>query len=140
MKMTIDEAIRHYLEAAEEQSKLYSLCPCPCDGTKDCMCLENGKDMGCTKCSAENRQIAEWLMKLKEAKRLLKAAVDDICALRKGANCNICAMPQTDAERKKRCDPTNGQDCRFIWCYAKVIEKIIGDEQHESTLPYVQET
>lgn len=66
--MTIDEAIKHYLEAAEEQSKLYSLCPCPCDGTKDCMCLENGKDMGCTKCAAEHRQLAEWLTELKRAR------------------------------------------------------------------------
>lgn len=66
--MTIDKAIKHCLEVAEEQSRLYSLCPCPCDGTKNCMSLKNGKDMGCTKCAAEHRQLAEWLTELKELK------------------------------------------------------------------------
>ena len=66
--MTIDEAIKHCLEVAEEQSRLYSLCPCPCDGTKDCMSLKNGKDMGCTKCAADHRQLAVWLKELKELK------------------------------------------------------------------------
>lgn len=41
--MTIDEAISHALEVAEEQSRLYSLCPCPCDGTKNCMSLKMAK-------------------------------------------------------------------------------------------------
>lgn len=70
--MTIDEVIAHALEVAEEQSRLYSLCPCPCDGTKNCMSLKNGKDMGCTKCAAEHRQLAEWLMELKEAKGIIR--------------------------------------------------------------------
>lgn len=62
--MTIDKTIKHCLEVAEEQSRLYSLCPCPCDGTKNCMSLKNGKDMGCTKCAADHRQLAEWLTEL----------------------------------------------------------------------------
>ena len=64
--MTLDEAIKHCEEVAEEQIRLYSLCPCPCDGTKDCMSLKNGKDMGCTKCAADHRQLGEWLTELKE--------------------------------------------------------------------------
>lgn len=76
-KLTLDEAIKHCLEVAEEQSRLYSLCPCPCDGTKNCMSLENGKDMGCTKCAADHRQLAEWLTNYKEAMRLLKSAIDE---------------------------------------------------------------
>jgi hypothetical protein len=70
--MTIDEAISHCLEVAEEQSRLYSLCPCPCDGMKNCMSLKNGKDMGCTKCAADHRQLAEWLTELKEAKSIIR--------------------------------------------------------------------
>lgn len=64
--MTIDEAISHALEVAEEQSRLYSLCPCPCDGTDNCMSLKNGKDMGCTKLAADHRQLAAWLTDYKE--------------------------------------------------------------------------
>ena len=89
--MTLDEAIKHCLEVAEEQSRLYSLCPCPCDGTKNCMSLKNGKDMGCTKCAAEHKQLAEWLTELKEAKRLLKSAVEDFKVIGKvlDADCDI---------------------------------------------------
>lgn len=70
--MTIDEAIRHCEKVAEEQSRLYSLCPCPCDGTDNCMSLKNGEDMGCTKCAADHRQLAEWLTGLKEAKSIIR--------------------------------------------------------------------
>lgn len=129
MKMTIDEAISCWLKAAEDN-----------EAATKWQGITNVLKQRCIKQAIEYRQLAKWLTELKEARRLLKAAVDDICALRKGANCNICAMPQTDAEREKRCVPPNGQDCRFIWRYTEVIEKIIGDEQHESTLPHVQET
>ena len=71
--MELDEAINHCLEVAEEQSRLYSLCPCPCDGTKNCMSLKNGKDMGCTKCAADHRQLAEWLTDYKELKNSIGA-------------------------------------------------------------------
>ena len=49
--MTIDEAIRHCEEVAEK--------------INDC------------ECAADHRQLAEWLAELKEAKRLLRAAVED---------------------------------------------------------------
>lgn len=71
-KLTLDEAIKHCLEVAEEQSRFYSLCPCPCDGTKDCMSLKNGKDMGCVKCASEQRQFVEWLTKLKKANSIIR--------------------------------------------------------------------
>lgn len=141
--MTLDEAIRHCEEVAEEQSRLYSLCPCPCDGTDNCMSLKNGKDMGCTKCAADHRQLAEWLRELKdlraeqndqyvfihelmselkEAKRLLKTAVEDIYKARQGCNCNICDMP---TEPTERCQYENGEDCQFKWLYADEALKLI---------------
>ena len=70
--MTIDEAIRHCGEVAEEQEKLYRICPlsesemCHCDGTKDCRVLKNGKNKGCKKCAEEHRQLAGWLEELKD--------------------------------------------------------------------------
>ncbi len=69
--MTIDEAIKHCEEVAEEQEKLYRLCPASesgmyhCDGDKDGITLENGKNKGCQKCAEEHRQLAEWLKELK---------------------------------------------------------------------------
>lgn len=47
--MTLDEVIKHCLDVAEEQSRLYSLCPCPCDGTKNCMSLKKWKRHGLRK-------------------------------------------------------------------------------------------
>lgn len=75
--MTLEEAIRHCEEVAEEQSRLYSLCPCPCDGTDNCMSLKNGKDMGCTKCAAEHRQLAEWLTELKHYREVFNKSENE---------------------------------------------------------------
>lgn len=63
--MTIDEAIRHCEEVAEKMN--------------DC------------ECAADHRQLAEWLTELKEAKRLLKAAVEDFKVIGKAldADCDI---------------------------------------------------
>lgn len=129
--MTIDEAIKHCLEVVEEQSHLYSLCPCPCDGTSDCMSLKNGKGMGCTKCAAEHRQLAEWLMEYKdlkaeqndqkEAKRLLKLAVEGLERL--GSN-EICFSG---------CDESCPFDCvgrleEKHWKYLDEALKLIKEE------------
>ena len=119
--MTLDEAIKHCEEVAEEQSRLYSLCPCPCDGTKDCMSLKNGKDMGCTKCAADHRQLAEWLTELKEAKRLLRLAIEDIDNARHGINCGICGM--------QSCDINNVMpECKYRWQYADEAEKLLKEK------------
>lgn len=73
--MTLNEAIKHAEEAAEDQEELYRLCPASesefshCDGTKDCKAVKNGKNKGCQKCAKEHRQLAEWL---KDYKRLLE--------------------------------------------------------------------
>jgi hypothetical protein len=146
--MTIDEAIKHCLEVADEQSRLYSLCPCPCDGTDNCMSLENGKDMGCIKCAADNRQLAEWLTELKELrglvaasrvlakdvlavdtlckqileyKRLLKLAVEDIEST---DNCCLCKYYDNPAES---CQTTD--DC-FVWRYADEAQNLIGGSEN----------
>lgn len=119
-KLTLDEAIKHCLEVAEEQSRLYSLCPCPCDGTKNCMSLKNGKDMGCTKCAAEHRQLAEWLMELKEARQYLMEAVDGFKALGKELD-EKCEL-NLDCSK---CPLNNGGNCR-AWKHTKAVMKLIG--------------
>jgi hypothetical protein len=130
-KLTLDEAIKHCLEVAEEQSRLYSLCPCPCDGTKNCMSLKNGKDMGCTKCAAEHRQLAAWLTELKEAKRLLRLAITDFAKLdRENARNKNCMMPEMDcADCPLSWDSVDDrvEPCHS-WRYKNEALKLIGND------------
>ena len=65
--LSIDEAIEHAREVAEEQRELFRLCPYPsqeCNGADICKCLKNKHD-GCIKCAEEHEQLAEWLEELK---------------------------------------------------------------------------
>lgn len=89
--MTVDEAIKHCLEVAEDNEELSS----KFDEWDE---WEETDANNCRECAADHRQLAEWLMELKdlraeqndqytfirelmdelkEAKRLLKAAVED---------------------------------------------------------------
>ena len=69
--MTLDEAIKHCLERAEENDN----CADKCEAVYG---EDNGIIEACRECAADHRQLAEWLTELKEAKRILKAAVEDI--------------------------------------------------------------
>lgn len=113
--MTLDEAIRHCLEQARKlQDKADRVGD---DESRQCM-----------ECSADHIQLAEWLNELKEAKRLLKAAIDDIYKARQGCNCNICDMPPEPTER---CQYENGEDCQFKWRYADEALKLIGGAEND---------
>ena len=70
--LSIDEAIAHAREVAEEQRELFRLCPYPsqeCNGADICKCLKNKHD-GCLKCAEEHEQLAEWLEELKAYKAI----------------------------------------------------------------------
>ena len=69
--LDIDTAIKHCLEVAERYETRAKII----DRRKLGFALEN--PTACHECAADHRQLAEWLMELKEAKRLLKAAVED---------------------------------------------------------------
>lgn len=69
--MTLDEAIQLYTQRAENHEYI----------------LHSGEFIGAEgkrmkqdikRCVSENRQLAEWLTELKEAKRLLKLTLDDL--------------------------------------------------------------
>ena len=92
--LTIDEAIAHAREVAEEQRELFRLCPYPsqeCNGADICKCLKNKHD-GCIKCAEEHEQLAEWLEELKAYREkkcnksvyLANKSVDKIDAVNKG--------------------------------------------------------
>ena len=66
--MTLDEAIKHSEEVAENNEANFRLCPYPsemCDGKSNCRALKHGKGKGCLKCAQEHRQLARWLKELK---------------------------------------------------------------------------
>lgn len=135
-KLTLDEAIKHCLEAAEEQSKLYSQCPLSCNGMKDCLCLEHGKGKGCVRLADNYKQLAEWLTELKElrslktdyvffkaeAKKLLKAAVEDFSNMYDhiyycDGICDTC--------------PLHGErDNCLVWQHANEAEKLLKEDNH----------
>ncbi len=68
-KLTLDEAIKHCLEVAENNEQFASGKWIGSEG--------EANRQECEQCAADHRQLAEWLTELKEAKRLLKAAVED---------------------------------------------------------------
>ena len=68
----------------------------------------------------------EQMLELKEAKRLLKAAVEDIYNARRGINCEICDMPKNNIETEKRCEVDNVQpECKYRWRHADEALKLI---------------
>lgn len=110
--MTIDEAIKHCEEVAEKQErKAKGRWIDNSEGRK--------RQQECIECAADHRQLAEWLRELKEAKRLLRQALEDM----NGNNicydinpCNVCTENQ-----KCPCDT-------FKWRYTDEAEKLLDDE------------
>lgn len=81
-KLTLDEAIKHCLEVAEQNETQAEKI-----GRQFIGSAMDKRATDCRECAADHRQLAEWLKELKEAKRLLKVAVDDIEFLE---DCNTC--------------------------------------------------
>jgi hypothetical protein len=85
--MTLDEAIKHCLEVAEEQEisvndkEMYSE-----------MLGEDykGFEEGCQECAAEHRQLAKWLTELKEWKENPFRRIKAEC--KENYYCNNCAF------------------------------------------------
>ena len=76
--MTIDEAIEYYIKAAT-QRELADEEKSDYDKWNETRFMTKKQS---TQIIADNRQLAEWLRDLKEAKRLLQAAektIDDYC-------------------------------------------------------------
>lgn len=109
--LDIDTAIKHCLDIADGQDKC-----------ADISVSEHAKER-IRECANDHRQLAEWLTELKEAKRLLKAAVDGYrfighitkdYACPSAASCSACPMDE-------------GKQCR-IWEHADEALALIGEE------------
>ena len=113
--MTIDEAIKYHLDIADGQDKCADICV-----------SEHAKER-ISECANNNRQFAKWLIELKEAKRLLRLAVEDIgktpCNndVYTPSSCDVCS-------NKDNCDYTDS----FKWRYAdeaiKLLKELSRDE------------
>lgn len=115
--MTIDEAISHAEEEAERQEYLSTQNHGYCEEKWNIKARER-----CAKRAAEHRQLAEWLKELKEAKRLLKMAVEDISKMpcnndtHSPDSCYICV-------KHGNCSYADS----FKWCKADMALKLIGE-------------
>ena len=127
--MTIDEAIKHCLDVAE-QKEIESLTDRWNDGDEWSESIKED----CKQCAADHRQLAEWLMEykdlkseqneqyvfirelmdeLKEAKRLLRLAADDIETAMAEEKCKVCGLDYC------------GNDTICKWRFADEVEKFL---------------
>lgn len=145
--MTIDEAIKRFSQEAEV-----------CEGNADNYTRNKLPEFAavCAKEATENRQLAEWLMELKdvratdneqeifihelmselnEAKRLLKAAIEDFSFVSENFISNMdsfCSMYNHMAGCVKDC-PMNSLDDygRCKWRCTDEALKLIGEDEDE---------
>ena len=136
--MTIDEAIKHCLEVAE-QNETSAITYKNCKKIKTNMyekLTAKKAENDCRECAAEHRQLAEWLRELKEAKRLLKATTSDIHDMlteRFGVICEFCKW--YDSKNADCAKPRNGSGA---WCceygcsrYADKVKELLGETNDE---------
>ena len=109
--MTIDEAIKD-LEYGTKQLEMEIESGLWIKGSESELCCKEG--------IALNKQHIEWLTELKEAKRLLKAAVEDMHI---EDMCDVCVkrIPNSPIH----CP--DGSDC-FVWRYKDEAEKLLKEE------------
>ena len=124
-KLTLEEAISHCLEVAEQNET-------QADKWQEEDGEQWGKTTACRECAADHRQLAEWLMELKdlkaeqndqyvfihelmselkEAKRLLKVAMGDMEILYEAGKDEGCV------------------GIKFKWRYADEALKLLNDEK-----------
>lgn len=117
--MTLDQTMEHCIEAAAKNKTLTSEIGEQLIGTP----FEKYK-IECQERAAKYNQFAEWLTELKEAKRLLKAAVEDIKdMLPHTDSCDDCALNKDDAHDCS--NSTLNCDVKCKWRYADEAEKLL---------------
>lgn len=119
--MTLDEAIKHCLDVAE-QNEISAITYKNCKEIKTNMyekLTAEKAENDCRECAADHRQLAEWLRELKKAKKLLKEALI-IAKIRPFCDeryCDIC----------KNVGCEWGEDC-FEWQSEAEALALIGED------------
>lgn len=121
--MTLDEAIRHCEEVAEQNETQAEKI-----GRQFIGSAIDKYATACRECAADHRQLAEWLTELKEAKRLLNAAVEDVEALAKAFAEDEPCGSFTLCSECPLC--VEGCSCK-VWRYKAEALKLIGGRTDE---------
>ena len=109
MKMTINEAIKHYEELAEVNEDIANNCD-----------MDNWMNKaGCEERASDYRQLAGWLKELIEARHYLVEAVDGFKALGKELD-EKCEL-NLDCSK---CPLNNGGNCRK-WKYTDKVKALL---------------
>lgn len=104
-KLTLDEAIKHCLEVAEQ--KEHDSITTTGDYELDIAMKE-----GCIQCAADHRQLADWLMELRANRHYIQKICNELAFLygspcqnakaegfmREIGNCKDCSIAVTDSE------------------------------------------
>lgn len=134
--LDIDTAIKHCIEVAEKndgEAEVYDLLAKNHNNTYEKLTASRFHS-DCAECAADHRQLAEWLTELKEAKRLLKAAVEDNKRVLRENFGDICQFCKHYSNSEAQCcKPHNGSGswcCENAeWRYADEALKLIGGEE-----------
>lgn len=109
-KFTLDEAIEYCEEEIEQAEKKADYRP------RMDLYDEIESRAECLKRAADYRQLAEWLRELKEAKRLLKLAIEDLNNI---GSCRTCV---------KFVDICKGCRTDYRYVHADEAEKLLKEE------------
>ena len=124
--MTLDEVIKEFTDWAKDNRKEQNFWAAERDENDETNPLRYADCEGLAR-DAETRaeyheQLAEWLTELKEAKRLLKAAVED---LKFESQCRNCKYQQTGLDNI--CNGCRGN--KYEWRYADEALELLNDEK-----------
>ena len=120
--MTIDEAIKHCLEVVENNEQFASGKWIGSEG--------EANRQECLQCAADHRQLAEWLKELKEAKRLLRIALDDFKEiLPEATTCECCKWCSKETGECAYCHDDVPCEQKCGWIYEAEALKLIGNDK-----------
>ena len=118
-KLTLDEAIKHCLETAEQLEERANI-PYKVEDSEL-------QDNACRECAADHRQLAEWLTELKEAKRLLKLALNDFETIESNLEYDEHCVIKTHSIRCDECPLSAETIYHCKWRYADEALKLLND-------------
>lgn len=118
-KLTLDTAIKHCLEVAENNEQFASGKWIGSEG--------EANRQECLQCAADHRQLAEWLTEYKELKKI-NEKIYDVLAKQFGSPCNCNYAVDEYMRKNGGCDDC-GVEIPDKECWSRYIQtKLIGDE------------
>lgn len=124
--MTIDEAIKHCEEVAEEQDKLATRYEDASGYSRSHIeSLKTNESIKCRECANEHRQLAKWLRELKESRIVLDILGQFLVDLHLDGCCEDLIMKDDYCE--KYCDNQKPL-CWYKWAKMKAREVNADDE------------